>query len=64
MIGRWLGNGELIVESTAYISRFLVLNNYLEMLPCLKQVQGSPADLACADVKFTDIELWRPMKKS
>ena len=40
-----------------YISRFLVLNNYLEMLPCLKQIQGSPANLARADVKFTDIEL-------
>ena len=40
-----------------FIVRVVEMNNYLEYLPCLKYLEGSPAKLTCADVPFSGMEL-------
>ena len=45
------------VTAAQYITRMEDCNSYLTYLPCLKQVRGSPTNMARADVPFTDTEL-------
>ena len=40
-----------------FITRLVELNLYLDMLPCLKQLEDSPDGLKRADIRFDEMEL-------
>ena len=45
------------VHVKGFILRIIEMNNYPEYMPCLKDVEGSPAEFDHTDVPFTSIEL-------
>ena len=41
-----------------FVLRIVEMNNYLEYMPCLKEVEGLPAEFACVDVPFRSMKLY------
>ena len=44
-------------DISVFVTRLIEMNQYLSLMPCLKDVQDSPTELTRADTPFTEMEL-------